>query len=129
MVKIMSARLPKLEELRSRVQSKVAQARGRFAGQRGGGYSPQMQIGGGQLINRAKAKAEQIMRKVKERRPGIIPMVKEFKPGERIRKVIPTGVMRGDITSLPIPTRSGREFSIAEEPAKPFNRREIVIER
>ena len=122
----MSTRLPKLEELRSRVQSKVAQARGRFAGQRSGGLNPQMKIGGGQLINKARAKADQVMRKVKERRPGIISQVKEFKPGERIRKVIPT--MRGDITSLPVPTRSGKEFSVAEEPGIPYDGREIVIE-
>lgn len=94
--------------------------------QRGGRYNPQMRVGGGQLANRARAKMDELMRRVRERKPGIIPMVKEFKPGERVRKMV--GPLRGDITSLPMPTRSGRAFSVAEEPAKPYNRREIVVE-
>ena len=121
----MSTKFPEIEKIRNRAKSKVTQLRGRFMGQ--SGYRSQPKIGGGELVKRAQAKADELMRKVKERKPGFIPMVKEFKPGSRIRKAVPKS-LRGDLTSLPVPTRSGRGFSIADEPAKPYNNRDIVIE-
>lgn len=124
----MSTKFPEIEKMRNRAKAKVTQLRGRVGGLRGQkGYRSQPKIGGGELVKRAQAKADEFMRKVKERKPGFIPMVKEFKPGSRIRKVVPTGKMRGDLTSLPVPTRSGKGFSIADEPAKPYEK-EIVIE-
>jgi len=124
MVRVMATKFPEVERLRGRIRARIDELRGRFAGQ---GYSTQMRLGGGQLIQRARTKADEIMRRVQERKPELIPKVKEFKPGERVRQVL--GTFRPDITSLPEPTRSGKGFSIAEEPAKPYNKREIVVER
>lgn len=120
----MAAKFPEVERLRERLRAKVDELRSRIGVR--GGYAPQMRVGGGQLIERARTKADEIMRRVRERKPEIIPAVKEFKPGERIRKIV--GTFRTDITSLPEPTRSGRGFSIAEESAKPADKREIVVE-
>ena len=125
----MSTKFPEIEKIRNRAKVKVTQLRGRIGGLRGQkGLRAQPKLGGGELVKRARGKADQLMRRVKERKPGFIPMVKEFKPGSRIRKVVPTKKIRGDLTSLRVPTRSGKGFSIADEPAKPYNRREIIIE-
>lgn len=131
----MSMKFPEIGKIRTRVQSKVAQMKGRFRMQQGGfakGLSGQ-RIGGGQIANKVRSRLDQATRKIKERRPGMIPQVKEFKPGKRIRQMIPTAGrsrsrIRPDLTSLPMPTRSGKGMSIADEPAYPYNGRDIVIE-
>ena len=125
----MSMNFPEIQKIRNRAKAKVTQLRGRVGGMRGQkGIRAQPKLGGGELVNRVRGKADQLMRKVKERKPGFIPMVKEFKPGSRIRKVIPTKLRGSDFTDLSSRTRSGRQFSIEGEPAKPYNRREIIIE-
>lgn len=62
-------------------------------------------------MNQARARADQVSRRLMERRPGVIPMVKEFRPGQRIRRFY------GDraITDLGV----GRGLSVAGRPAYP----------
>ena len=71
---------PKVQELRGRIQSRVSQAQSRLGVSR-----PTGMVGGGQLVGKARQRADMVARKLTERRPGIIPMVSEFKPGQRIK--------------------------------------------
>lgn len=75
----------RVEEVRSRVQAK----RGTVLGHEGvTGVRPQMKMGGGQLIQQVRQRADQVTARIQERKSGLIPKVQEFKPGERIRKVL-----------------------------------------
>lgn len=134
--------LPKFQEFRSRVKSKVAEvrtlvsARG-LAGQQmrlGGGAliekararvygqgitGQQMRLGGGALVEKARSRADMAARRMAERKPGIIPMVKEFRPGERVRGLF------GDraITDLSIE----KDTSVIGRPAYPFDGRDMSV--
>lgn len=91
--------LPKVQELRSRVQAKVAEVRTRARAR--GLAGQQMRIGGGALIEQARRKADIAARRLEVRRgKGIIPMVKEFRPGERIRRFFPQVTDRGDMSVM-----------------------------
>ena len=129
--------LPKVQELRSRVQSKVAEVRtrvsaGGLAGQQmrlGGGAlieqararvrtrgiaGQQMRLGGGALVEQARRKADMVSRRMAERKPGVIPMVKEFKPGERLRQFYP------EITDR-------KDMAVEGRPAYPFDGRDMAV--
>lgn len=82
------------------------------------------QLGQGQLLNRARSQVQAVMR-----RSPLMSKV-STRPGGRILTGAGRGgLLRHDLTSRPPPaTRTGRESSIADEPAYPANGREIVIE-
>lgn len=132
--------LPKFQELRSRIQSKVAEARtrvsaGGLAGQQmrpGGGKlleqarariqtrgfaGQQMRLGGGAFVEKARSRADIASRRMAERKPGVIPMVKEFKPGERLRQFFPQVTDRGEIAVMEEGAypADGRGISIMQE--------------
>ena len=71
---------PKVQEFRSRIQSRVSQVQSRV-----GVTRPSGMIGGGQIVSKARQRADMVARRLTERRPGIIPMVSEFQPGQRIK--------------------------------------------
>lgn len=127
------SQLPQLEEMRNRIQQRINEFRGKigFAQQRKG--LPQFgqigkgqfgqgkllnqvlgrQIGKGQLVNRARAKVVEVQRRLQTRTRGL---------GRR-------QPFRSNITDLcPAGPRSGKGFSVAEEPAKPADHREIIVE-
>ncbi len=125
--------LPKFEELRSRVRSRVAETRTRgIAGQQmrlGGGAlieqararvrtrgiaGQQMRLGGGALVEQARRRADTVARRMAERKPGVIPMVKEFRPGERLREFFPEVTDRKDM-------------AVEGRPAYPFDGRDMSI--
>ena len=115
--------LPKVQEIRSRAQARVAEVRTRvkargFAGQQvrlGGGRlveqartrvkargfaGQQMRLGGGAFVDQARRRANVAARRLAERKPGVIPMVKEFRPGERLRQFFPQVTDRGDMSVM-----------------------------
>ena len=71
---------PKVQEFRSRIQSRVSQAQTRLGVKR-----PTGMVGGGQFVGKARQRADMVARRLTEGKPGIISMVSEFKPGSRIR--------------------------------------------
>jgi len=114
---------PKVQELRTRAQARVGEARTRvqargFAGQQmrlGGGKlleqarariqargyaGQQMRLGGGALVEQARRRADMVSRRAMERKPGVIPMVKELRLGERIRGFLPQVTDRGDMSVM-----------------------------
>jgi len=130
--------LQKVQEIRSRAQARVGQARTRiqargFSGQqmRPGrlveqartriqtrGFSgQQMRLGGGAFVEQARRRANVAARRMTERKPGIIPMVKEFRPGERLRQFFPQVTDRGDMSVMDDGAypADGRGISIMQE--------------
>jgi len=132
--------MPKIQEIRSRVQVKVSEVRTRvqargFAGQQmqlGGGRlveqirtrvrprgmaGQQMRLGGGALVEQARRKADIVSRRAMERRPGVIPMVKELRLGERVRGFLPQVTDRGDMSVMDEGAypADGRGISIMQE--------------
>ena len=131
---------PKVQELRTRAQARVGEARTRiqtrgFTGQQmrpGGGRlveqartriqtrgfaGQQMRLGGGAFVEQARRRANVAARRLTERKPGIIPMVKEFRPGERLRQFFPQVTDRGDMSVMDDGAypADGRGISIMQE--------------
>ena len=135
--------LPKFQELRSRAQARMAEARTRVYGQgitgqmtrMGGGAliekararvqtrgfaGQQARMGGGALVDQVRRRADVATRRLTERKPGVIPMVKEFRPGERVRQLFG----QREITDLSVE----RDMSIAgQRPAYPYDGRDMSI--
>jgi len=88
---------PKIDELRSRVQSKIAAVKARVP-MLGQGLSSQIQIGKGALMEKVKSQLQMVTAKVEELRPRILPKVAEFKPGTAISQVFGQGrIARGQV--------------------------------
>lgn len=130
---------PKVQELRSRLQTRMGAVRARVptGGILGKGQmrlgQGQMRLGGGALVEQARQRANIAARRMAERKPGVIPMVKEFKPGERVREIIGQQGVFGqrEITDTDV-GRFGiggdRDMSIAgARPAYPFDGRDMAV--
>lgn len=113
---------PTLDEIKERAKTRIDEMRGRFQMQRG----VNSQVGSGQLMNRIQAKVSQARARVQTR------MQTRQMPGRAMlpRRPITTRrqPFRGDVTSLPVPTQSGKGFQVAEEPGGIYQP-EISIER
>jgi len=107
-----SMSIPKFQELRSRVQTRMAEARTRVRGQ--GLAGQQMRLGKGVLVEQVRQRADMVARRMAERKPGVIPMVKEFRPGERLREFLPEVTDRKDM-------------AVEGRPAYPFDGRDMAV--
>lgn len=104
-------------QIRERVRTKVQQIRGQALG-------GQKRLGGGNIMEKVKARANQATARIRERKPGIFPKIQEFRPGTRIRQILsPQDYHGGSVTRL------GTGISVeAEIPPKVRDNSHIAIE-
>lgn len=104
--------------VREKVRGRVQQMRGQAQGVRG------QRLGGGNIMEKVKARANQATARIRERKPGIFSKVQEFRPGTRIRQILsPQEFQGGSVTRL------GTGISVeAEIPPKVRDNSHIAIE-
>jgi len=104
--------------VREKVRGRVQQMRGQAQGVRG------QRLGGGNIMEKVKARANQATVRIRERKPGIFSKIQEFRPGTRIRQILsPQEFQGGSVTRL------GTGISVeAEIPPKVRDNSHIAIE-
>lgn len=82
----MATVMDRIEALRGRLKERLEEIRGRLRG--GAAVSPQIKIGGGELIRTVRERATEAVGRIQSLKPGIIPMLKEWKPGEKLSEIL-----------------------------------------
>ncbi|MBA7663269.1 hypothetical protein ES703_71308 [subsurface metagenome] len=111
--------------LREKARSRVQKMRGQVQGVRGQAGVRGQRLGGGQLVEKVKTRANRVSSRIQERKPNLFPQIKEFSPGTRLRQILSP---QQDLSGGSV-TRLGTGISVeAEIPPKVRDNEHIAIE-